>query len=327
MSGVRIFTKILLVALVAILITCAVSCDNAQKEHDGLNIVVTIFPEYDWVMQILGERTEEAEVTLLLRNGTDIHNYQPSVSDLVTISECDVFIYVGGNSESWVEDALKNVSNDEMTVINLTEVLADRVVEEEIADGMEHDHEHGEEDHGQAIDEHVWLSLENAQKCCEYISNKLSQIDPDNAQEYAENTTSYCEQLSALDGEYNAAIESAKFNTLIFADRFPFRYLVDDYGLQYYAAFSGCSTETEASFETVAFLVDKLEKSGVGSLLVIDGSDGKLARTVIDNSAAKGVEVRTLNSMQSVTAADMANGTTYLSVMKENLEVLRAALN
>ena len=327
MSGVKNYTRILLVVLAVILVACAVSCDDTPKEHDGLKIVVTIFPEYDWVMQILGERAEEAEVTLLLRNGTDIHNYQPSVADLVTISECDLFIYVGGNSESWVEDALKNVANDEMTVINLTEVLADRVVEEEIADGMEHDHDHDEEDHGQAIDEHVWLSLENARKCCEHIAKQLSEIDPDNADEYTENATRYCEQLSALDGEYKAAIESAKFNTLIFADRFPFRYLVDDYSLEYFAAFSGCSTETDASFETIAFLVDKLEASGVGSLLVIDGSDGKLARTVIENSSANGVEVRTLNSMQSVTASDIENGITYLSVMKENLEVLKAALN
>lgn len=327
MSGVKNFTRIFLVVLAVILVACAVSCDDTQKEHDGLNIVVTIFPEYDWVMQILGEHAEAAEVTLLLRNGTDIHNYQPSVADLVTISECDIFIYVGGNSESWVEDALKNVANDKMTVINLTEVLADRVVEEEIADGMEHDHDHDEEGHGQAVDEHVWLSLENARRCCEYIAKQLSEIDPDNADEYTENATRYCAQLSALDGEYKAAIESAKFNTLIFADRFPFRYLVDDYSLEYYAAFSGCSTETDASFETIAFLVDKLKTSGVGSLLVIDGSDGKLARTVIENSSAKKVEVRTLNSMQSVTATDMANGTTYLSVMKENLEVLKAALN
>ena len=327
MSGIRNITKILLVALVVILITCAVSCDNVQKDHDGLNIVVTIFPEYDWVMQILGERAEDSEITLLLRNGTDIRNYQPSVADLVTISECDLFIYVGGNSESWVEDALKNAANDEMTVINLTEVLADRVVEEEIADGMEHDHEHSEDDHGQAVDEHVWLSLENARKCCEYIANRLSEIDHDNADEYTENAARYCEQLSVLDGEYKTAIESAKFSTLIFADRFPFRYLVDDYSLEYYAAFSGCSTETEASFETIAFLVDKLEASGVGSLFVIDGSDGKLARTVIENSSAKKVEVRTLNSMQSVTASDIENGITYLSVMKENLEVLKIALN
>ncbi len=327
MSGVRNFTRILSIVLVAVLLVCSVSCDDMRKEHDGLDIVVTIFPEYDWVMQILGERAEEAKVTLLLRNGTDIHNYQPSVADLVTISECDLFIYVGGNSESWVEDALKNVANDEMTVINLTEVLADRVVEEEIADGMEHGHDHAEEDHGQAVDEHVWLSLENARKCCEYIAKQLAEIDSDNADEYTENATRYCAQLSALDGEYKAEIESAKFNTLIFADRFPFRYLVDDYSLEYYAAFSGCSTETDASFETIAFLVDKLEASGVGSLLVIDGSDGKLARTVIENSSANGVEVRTLNSMQSVTAEDMANGITYLSVMKENLEVLREALN
>lgn len=322
MSGVRNFKKILSLALVLLLLLCAAACNGAREEGDGLKIVVTVFPEYDWVMQILGDRADGAEVTLLLNNGTDIHSYQPSVSDLVKISECDIFIYVGGNTESWVEDALKNVSNSEMKVICLTEVLSDRVVE----DGHEGEADH-EHDHESVIDEHIWLSLRNAQRCCEYIADQLAAIDPENADEYKKNTADYCGLLSALDGEYRTAVESAKYNTLIFADRFPFRYLVDDYSIEYFAAFSGCSTETDASFETVAFLVDKLDESGVGSLIVIDGSDGKLANTVKANAASESVVIRTLDSMQSVTASDIKNGTTYLSVMKENLETLKKALN
>lgn len=312
--------KIISVALVAIMLVCAVSCDLEQSDRDGLKIVVTIFPEYDWVMQILGGRADGAEVTLLLNNGTDVHSYQPSVSDLVKISECDIFIYVGGNTESWVEDALKNVSNSEMKVICLTDVLSDRVVKDEHEGEADHDHEN-------VIDEHIWLSLKNAQKCCEYIADQIAETDPENADEYTENVANYCNLLSSLDGEYKTAVEDAKFNTLIFADRFPFRYLVEDYSLEYYAAFSGCSTETDASFETVAFLVDKLDESGVGSLIVIDGSDKKLANTVKTNAASENVAIHTLDSMQSVTASDIKNGTTYLSVMKENLEVLKLALN
>jgi zinc transport system substrate-binding protein len=273
-------------------------------------------------MQILGDRTDRAEVTLLLDNGTDVHSYQPSVSDLVTISECDIFIYVGGNTESWVEDALKNVSNSEMKVICLTDVLSDRVVEDDHEGAEDHDH-----DHEKVIDEHIWLSLRNAQICCEYIADQIAASDPENADEYKENSSNYCNILSALDTEYRTAVDGAKFNALIFADRFPFRYLVDDYSIEYFAAFSGCSTETDASFETVAFLVDKLNETGVGGLIVIDGSDKKLANTVKANSTREGIEIYTLDSMQSVTASDIKSGTTYLSVMKENLDTLKKALN
>jgi zinc transport system substrate-binding protein len=276
-------------------------------------------------MQILGDcadGADGADVTLLLDNGTDVHSYQPSVSDLVTISECDIFIYVGGNTESWVEDALKNVSNSEMKVICLTDVLSDRVVEDDHEGAEDHDH-----DHEKVIDEHIWLSLRNVQICCEYIADQISACDPENADEYKENAANYCNVLSALDTEYRTAVDGAKFNALIFADRFPFRYLVDDYSIEYFAAFSGCSTETDASFETVAFLVDKLNETGVGGLIVIDGSDKKLANTVKANSMREGIEIYTLDSMQSVTASDIKSGTTYLSVMKENLDTLKKALN
>ena len=186
MSGVRNFRGILSVILALLLLLCATACNGEREDGNGLKIVVTIFPEYDWVMQILGDRTDRAEVTLLLDNGTDVHSYQPSVSDLVTISECDIFIYVGGNTESWVEDAIKNVSNSEMKVICLTDVLSDRVVEDDHDGAEDHDH-----DHEKVIDEHIWLSLRNAQICCEYIADQIAACDPENADEYKENAANY----------------------------------------------------------------------------------------------------------------------------------------
>ena len=314
-------------------------------EQPKLRIVATIFPEYDWVRAIIGER-EDIELTLLLQGGTDLHSYQPSVDDILKISNCDMFIYTGGESSAWVFDALKNVKNDNLVVINLLEVLGDAVVAEEIIEGMEHDHDHeedhdhdhkdGEEhdhenhdenEHSTTPDEHIWLSLRNAKTLCGHLSQALSELDSENAEFYAANAADYIAKLSALDEKYMQVVSDAKCSTLLFADRFPFRYLVEDYSLSYFAAFAGCSAETEASFETVIFLAGRLDELSLSHIMIIDNSGSALAATVSQSSHGKNQDILSLSSMQAVSAADISAGTTYLSIMEDNLIVLETALN
>ena len=333
----RIFSVFL-----AVMIAAAALCRNgiSAKAADAkrLSVVTTIFPEYDWVRQILGDKFSDADVTMLLDNGVDLHSYQPTVDDMVKIANCDLFIYVGGESDGWVEDALKNAVNKDMKVINLLEVLGDSVKEEETVEGMqevEHDHEDADEhedaeehEHEEKAeyDEHVWLSLRNAETLCEAISDALQQIASDNKDAYAANTAAYVERLAALDTDYQAAVDAATYQTVLFGDRFPFRYLADDYGLSYYAAFAGCSAETEASFETITFLAGKMDELNLPCVLTIEGAQHRIAQTIVENTTAKNQEVLTMDSMQSTTSKDVANGTTYLSIMEQNLSVLKQAL-
>lgn len=473
-----------------------------NNDTKKLNIVTTIFPEYDWVREILGDKADNAEVTMLLDNGVDLHSYQPTADDMIKISDSDLFIYVGGESDGWVEDALKNATNKDMKVINLLDVLNDTVKTEEAMPGMqaEEGHNHGysrfadsdvqdrtlsdwsgdwqsvypylqegvldevmerkaengdktaEEyrayyetgyqtdvsqiiidadnntisfvkngitskatyeykgyqiydyksgtrgvryffeaidgdtdapkyvqfsDHGIApgkaehfhiyfgndgfdalsqemdnwptyyptgmsgndikedmleheekeYDEHVWLSLKNAEILCEAISDALQQLDPDNKDSYAANTANYTKKLSALDAEYQTVVDASARKVVLFGDRFPFRYMVDDYGLSYYAAFAGCSAETEASFETMAFLSKKVDELNLPCVLTIEGKQHKIAETIVKNTSAKNQAILTMDSMQATTSEDVKNGATYLSIMQNNLSVLKEALN
>lgn len=299
----------------------------SQSGSKPLKIVTTIFPEYDWVREILGDKADHAEVTMLLDNGVDLHSYQPTADDIIKISDCDLFLYVGGESDGWVEDALKEATNKEMQVINLLDVLGEQVKEEEVVEGMEAEEEESEDENEPEYDEHVWLSLKNAETLCNAITDALETIDPANKDAYAANAASYLEKLAALDGEYQTVADNAARKTVLFGDRFPFRYLVDDYGLSYYAAFAGCSAETEASFETISFLAGKVDELGLPCVLTIEGAQHKIAETIVQNTAKKNQSILTLDSMQSTTSTDVENGTTYLSVMESNLDVLKQALN
>lgn len=311
------------------------SSEDTSTEKQ-LQIVTTIFPEYDWVKEILGDQASNAELTMLLDNGVDLHSYQPTAEDIMKISNCDLFIYVGGESDEWVEGALQEAVNKDMKVINLLDVLGDSVKEEEVVEGMEaeeHEHEDGEaqeEEHEHEedpeYDEHVWLSVKNAEILCNEIADALAEIDADHADDYHANVTAYNEKLVALDTEYQSAVKEAGQKTVLFGDRFPFRYLVDDYGLSYYAAFVGCSAETEASFETITFLAGKVDELGLHSVLTIEKSDQKIAQTIIQNTQEKKQQILTMDSMQSTTSEDVSGGATYLSIMENNLEVLKEAL-
>ena len=497
-------TALLLALLMLVGALAGCGKQNDTNKTDKLSIVTTIFPEYDWVREILDDKADNAEGTMLLNNGVDLHSYQPTADDIVKISDCDLFVYVGGESDGWVDDALKNATNKNMKVINLLEMLGDSVKTEETVEGMQkegHDHghshdeqlteddikdrtlsdfagawkslhpfllngdldkfcqhraeededtsttkdtylekyktswqcdaekisingntitftygdgktvsaeytyagyqpkrndegtirsvryqfettsadapkyvqfnDHGHEpgeaehfhiyfgnagfdalmsaktnpffvkdalsiedildelmghDHGEEKDEHVWLSLKNAKTLVAAIADALQELDPDNKSTYAANAAAYIEKLSALDGAYQSAVDGAARKTVLFGDRFPFRYLVDDYGLHYYAAFAGCSAESEASFETVSFLAKKVDELGLPCVLTIEGAQHRIAETIVQNTAGKNQKVLTMDSMQSTTSKDVANGATYLSVMEKNLSVLKEAL-
>ena len=302
-------------------------CSASGADKGGKKrIITTIFPEYDWVREILGDNPAGIELTMLLDSGTDLHSYQPTVDDLVSISTCDMFVYVGGESDGWVDDALKDKTNQDMIVIDLLEELGDRVVEEEEVEGMEQEHDHDHEEEEAEYDEHVWLSLRNASALCDSIAAEIKAMDPDNASVYDANLAAYKDKLATLDEMYTQAVESGTKDTLVFGDRFPFRYLVDDYGINYYAAFKGCSAESEASFETVVFLAGKADELGVDYILKIESGDGRIAQSIIDNSSNTGRQILTLDSIQQVTSSDVDAGVTYYSIMEKNLETVRQAL-
>ncbi len=348
----KIISIIVAVMLIAGSLSACSDKQNSDNKQDSqsvsnnsgtkkLKIVTTIFPEYDWVRTIVGENADQLDLTMLLDNGVDLHSYQPSIDDILKISTCDMFIYVGGESDKWVDDALAQATNKDMVVIDLLDILGDKVKNEEIVEGMEHEHEDEDEDHDheedhdhdedheheEELDEHVWLSLNNAGIICDKITESLKKLDSANADLYQSNLNAYKEKLSSLDAQYKTAVNESVVKTLLFGDRFPFRYMTDDYGLSYYAAFTGCSAETEASFETVIFLAGKIDEYNLKSILTIEGSDKKIAETIRNNTNTKDQKILTLNSMQGITSTDISNGVTYLTVMTDNLNILKDALN
>ena len=312
--------------LIALLLTATIfsACGNDKPAQVGkVKVVATIFPVYDWTREIIGT-DKNFDLTLLTDKGVDLHSFQPSVEDIRKISECDVFIYVGGESDEWVDDALKNAANKNMVVVNLIDVLGDNVKHEEHIEGMEveHAHKHDEHDDGELEDdEHIWLSLKNAQILCDAITDALAKAAPAQADTLKKNSAAYKDKLAALEKNYRDALNAAQGKTLLFGDRFPFRYLVDDYGLKYFAAFSGCSAESEASFQTITFLAGKVDELKLPCVMTIEGTNHKIAETIIANTAAKNQKILVLNSIQG-----KVDGETYLSIMAKNLDVLREAL-
>ena len=333
----HIFTVSSIILVLFLGMTLASAKAKKVPTQPKLTVVTTIFPQYDWVREILGDKISQCSLTLLLDNGVDLHSYQPTVQDIAKISDCDVFIYVGGESDKWVPSALKNARNKNMQVVNLLEVLGEKVVEEEIVEGMQadEDDEHAAEgcfdkddDEEEAeYDEHVWLSLRNAEILVKEIASALSKADSANSSVYQANANAYCAKLDALDKKYIDVVSRANKTTLLFGDRFPFRYMVEDYDIKYFAAFVGCSAETEASFETVAFLAKKLNELNLGAVCQIESSDGRIAKTIISTAKSKGVKTLTFDSLQSTTKQDMKKGASYLKSMNENLSVLETALN
>jgi zinc transport system substrate-binding protein len=340
-------------------VTLLLAACGTKSETDGaakkISVIAVTYPQYDWFKNVLGGRADAVDLKLLIKNGADLHSYQPSAQDIAAIASADMVVYVGGESDEWIEKALAATPKEGRIEVNMMKVLGDRVKEEEVVEGMEHHHEHGEEaegpehehhEHAKATepaeatsehhhhdeeeevenDEHIWLSLKNAEMLVKALAESIAKLDMAHAAEYHMNAALYIAKISALDAQYRATMENATLKTILFGDRFPFRYLVDDYGIKYYAAFVGCSAESEASFETITFLAGKIDSLALPAIFTIDGSDGKIARAILDASKkSKNAEVLMLNSMQSVKDEQIKAGDDYLSIMQDNLNVLKKA--
>lgn len=322
----------------------------ATEGQPRVKIVTATFPIYDWAREVLGDWLPETDLVLLQQSGVDLHSYSPSAADLRKIAACDLFVFVGGESDEWTERALSQKGNPRRRVLNLVKALGAAAKEEKVVEGMEHEHHHHDADHdedhdendhdkehghdkdedhdddGHEIDEHVWLSLRNAATLVKAIAADLAALDPANAATYKANSAAYCKRLADLDGAYTAVVAAAKRKTLLVADRFPFRYLADDYGLEYFAAFAGCSAESEASFKTIAFLAKKTDELKLPVILTIEGARHKIAETVKRTTKSGDQRILTLDSLQS-TAGESAARTRYLDVMTRNLATLTEALN
>ena len=313
--------RVLSLVLALVMLLSLAACSGAARRA-RVQIVTTSFPIYDWTRNIAGD-VDGVEITWLMDSGVDPHSFQPTTKDLVFVSDCDVFVYVGGESEAWADDAVASMKNENARVVKLLEGLQEAALAEEAVPGAQPEHEEEEEEG--ALDEHIWMSLRAAQRCVDLICDALCEADSANDDVYRMNADDYKAQLSALDEAYTEVVASSDLDTILVADRFPFRYLAEDYQLRYYAAFAGCSAETEASFQTVLGLSQKADELGLPVILVTENSTGDIAEAVSEGSATEPV-IRTLDSLQSVTAEIAADGVTYLSVMESNLEVLKEAL-
>lgn len=319
----KIFICILsLILLIVSLTACGTNTAKNEQSSEKVNstaslsIVTTIFPIYDWVKNITGS---DSNLIYLDESGIDLHSFEPTANDIITLSKADVFVCIGGSSDEWVDAAVKSSGNENLTVIKLIEITGGLV--EKTVEGMQkEDAEHDTSEY----DEHIWLSLKNAQTAVKAIAETLGELDGTNKAQYLTNADSYNSKLLSLDEKYSRTVEASEKNTLLFADRFPFRYLTEDYGIEYYAAFPGCSAESEASFETITFLIEKTQELELDYIIILESSDGKLAQTI---SSETGAEILTLNSCQSVTNTNIENGSSYISVMEENLAILTEALS
>jgi len=308
-------------------------CSCSQKDDSGkIKILCTLFPQYDWVRNIVGD-SENIEVSLLIHNGADPHSYQPTASDILKISNCDMLVLTGGDSDTWIKDALEKADDPDILKIALTDIPSMTLHDISSSSG-EHSHgsekAHGHEGHSHGtLDEHVWLSLKNAIAATMHLSDVICRLDKENEGKYIKNTSDYVTKLSALDLEFRSTVSAVEEDKrfMIFADRFPFIYLLEDYGIGYQAAFDGCSADVDAGFDTVATLICEVNEHNVQCIAVTESSDKSLANTVATSADRDGIQVITMRSMQSVTRKSIDEGITYLSEMRANLEQIKLALS
>ena len=323
--------KRLICITLALLLTLPLltGCAGEKKSDGGIKIVCTVFPQYDWIRNILGD-SEEIELTLIIQNGADPHSYQPTATDVMNISSCDMIVTLGGDSEKWVDEALERAQNADVKKIELAEIEGMTLREISSSshtheeDGHEHEHDH---DHG-AFDEHLWLSVKNAITATKALTAEICKLDANNSDTYQSNATGYISSLETLDEEYASVASNVPEENrfVLFADRFPFVYLLSDYDIEYQAAFEGCTTDTDADFDTVIKLINEADKHSVSYIAVTESSDGALAETVASSTKKKDIQILTLNSLQRVNKKDINNGVSYLGVMRENLQTLKTAL-
>lgn len=307
-------------------------CGSYAEDNGKPTIVCTIFPEYDWILNILGDEAEQYNIKLILDGTADIHSYQPTAADIAAIASCDLLIYVGGESDSWVGDALKGSINENVRAVRLLDCLGNRALEEEFVEGMqqgvfESGHQHDvNTSEDVEYDEHVWLSLKNAEIFVRECTLAIEQLSPDKSSVFESNAENYIKELQNLDSKFSELVQQSSINKLMFADRFAFRYMTSDYGLEYYAAFSGCSADAEAGFETVVYLADKLNEEKLPAVIILENSDTRLAEIIIENAEESDVLILSIDSMQSVSETQRENGYSYLTAMEKNLKILQMAL-
>lgn len=312
---------ILLVAIVVLSMTALSACgkkeDSTEISTDKINVVASIFPEYDFLRQIGGDHIN---LTMLLMPGAESHSFEPTPQDIKAVTKSDMFVYVGGDSDTWVASMLDSIDTKSTDVVTLMDCVS--LVEEETVDGMTAEEE---EDSGEVeYDEHVWTSPKNAMLIAQKLCDNLCQVDPDNAVDYKQNTKDYIDKLTDLDQKFQNVVDNAKRKEIVVGDRFPFRYFVDEYGLTYYAAFPGCSTDTEASAATIAFLNDKVKQDSIPVVFHIELSNEKVCDAICEATGAKS---ELLNAVHNISKSDFDAGITYIDLMEHNVEVLKEALN
>lgn len=327
--------KTIIALVLCVLLTVGALTGCAQREKDEtLRIVCTIFPLYEWTRGIVGD-AEGVEVILLIDNGTDSHSYQPTTEDIVHVMSADLVLYVGSQNESWVERTLSRREDGAYTAmdmryaegVTLRNISAESIVATD--DGHSHGHGHGHE-HGHthgSTDEHLWLSLRNAVACGEAITRTLCALDEEAAEDYRARWGEYSRKLLELDQAYAETLTSAQSPTMLFADRFPFVYLAEDYGIRYVAAFEGCTTEADASPATILHLAEHADEWGLRYIFVTESSDGELASSVRRATRRKDQEIVVLDSMQNLTASRIEAGETYLGIMERNLKTLQTVFS
>lgn len=306
-----------------------------KASAEPFSVVCTIFPEYDWVKKILGDHADNVELTYLLDSGVDLHSYQPTADDMMKISTCDLFVYVGGESDEWVEDALAGAANTDMKVINLMDVLGDSAKVEELKEGMqeiehEHEHKHSKEVSTFEDDEVKDRPLSDWEGDWQsayplVLDGSLDEAWEHKSEDGSMTAEEYKDYYTKGYNSFQTLVDASSVKALVFGDRFPFRYFVDDYGLDYYAAFIGCSAETEASFKTIAFLADKVKELDCKTIFTLENSSKDIAESIINNSG-KTVDIAELNSLQSISKNDIAGGVSYISLMQKNYDVLAGVL-
>lgn len=312
---------------------------RSQKKDDRLKVVATVFAEYDFLRQIGGDAIN---LSMLMLPGADIHTFDPTPKDMMTVQDADLFVTVGGESDAWADTIVQSVDNEGLECVRLMD-LVDEVVEEEIVEGMEVE-EHDEEEHGEQtdghgdgnheketdshgdekeFDEHVWTSPKNAMQIVEELCDKLCQLDQKNAGLYRKNTQKYLKKLEKLDEKFTQVVSHGVRREIVVADRFPFRYFADAYGLKYYAAYPGCSTQTGASAETIAFLIDKVKEDKIPVVFHMELSSQLMCNTICDETGARKAQ---LNAVHNISKRNFDRGIGYLELMEKNVDVLREAL-
>lgn len=312
--NIKIIIALAIILLVSVGIVIGVTNHQSSEK---IFIVATNFPAYDFARAVVGDH---AKIKMLVSPGAEIHDFEPTPEDIIDIKNSQLFIYNGGESDEWVEELINNLEPEKTKLLRMMDAV--NLVEEEAVEGMEA-HEHEKHEEQPEYDEHIWTSLRNSIKIIDQIKNTLIKLSPENQKQFEENAEHYIDKLKTLDSKFQEIIDNSKRKTLIFGDRFPFRYFVDDYGLNYFAAFPGCSDQTEASSKTISFLIDKVKTKSIPVVFKIEMSNGNIAKTISEETGAKVLE---LNSAHNISTNDFKNGRTYLDIMEENLTALKEAL-